>query len=582
MARKQENNLPEKEGNYKNNSLTLNQIIKYYNRLVSFVGFEVLKVIKNIYDGERRLSKITAARLGPGMEQFCSRVSEAFRRAGSTITRPFRTVAHGFVLMGQSASAARKDGRPVVPAVMGTFCAGVKNNRWFFKGLLNYGAAAFGIAAVVTVVGVMTNLNFAVAVEYDGEKLGYIESEEVYETASKMLQQRIVSETDKPELATPKFTLAVVDSSELATEDELVDSMIRSASADIVESNGIYIDGEFYGAVADTAEIEKAVDALLAEYTTGAENETVALVKPVEIKEGLYLTDSVVDAQSIVTLLNSEVAGEVTYTVQAGDTPSGVASAHDVPYSDFKAMNPDCETNFLIGKVVYLAKSEPFMPVQVTRRVTYQEEVMFETETVNDSSKSISYTKVTQNGQKGINEVTADVQYVNGVETERTVVSTKVLQNVVNQKIVKGTKQPSNASAAAMSMGGSSLGNLHFMWPVNGGEISSYFGARWGSYHSGLDIRAPKGTEVYAAESGTVTMSKWNGAYGYCVMIDHGNGIKTLYGHASKLIAKVGQKVDKGDVIMLVGTTGRSTGNHCHFEIQKNGTRINPLPYIGS
>lgn len=77
-------------------------------------------------------------------------------------------------------------------------------------------------------------------------------------------------------------------------------------------------------------------------------------------------------------------------------------------------------------------------------------------------------------------------------------------------------------------------------------------------------------------------MSKWNGAYGYCVVIDHGNGIKTLYGHASKLIAKVGQKVDKGDVIMLVGTTGRSTGNHCHFEIQKNGTRINPLPYIGS
>lgn len=582
MARKRENRISENNAKEQNKQLTWDQLVKHYYRLVSFVGFEVLKVIKNIYDGERRLSKVVAVKLGPEMKRLCDGVSEVLRHTGSTVARPFRTVMHGFAVLYRSAGNAKAEGIPVLPAVAGALRAGARNNRWFFRGLLNYTAAAFGIAVMAAVVGVMTNLNFAMAVEYDGKQLGYIENETVYETASKMLQQRIVSETEKPELATPKFTLAVVDSSQLATEDELVDSMIRSASEDIVESNGIYIGGEFYGAVADASEIKKTADALLAEYTTGAENETVTFVKPFEIKEGLYLTDSVVDPESIVELLRSEVAGEVTYTVQAGDTPSGVAKKNGVAYSDFKAMNPDCETNFLIGKVVYLAKSEPFMPVCVTRRVTYQEEVMFQTETINDSSKSLSYTKVTQNGKKGLNEITADVEYVNGVETQRTVLSTKVLQNVVNQKIVKGTKKPSNASASAMSMGGSSLGNLHFMWPVNGGQISSYFGARWGSYHSGLDIRAPKGTEVYAAESGTVTMSKWNGAYGYCVMIDHGNGIKTLYGHASKLIAKVGQKVDKGDVIMLVGTTGRSTGNHCHFEIQKNGTRINPLPYIGS
>ncbi|MBQ4153266.1 MAG: M23 family metallopeptidase, partial [Oscillospiraceae bacterium] len=82
-------------------------------------------------------------------------------------------------------------------------------------------------------------------------------------------------------------------------------------------------------------------------------------------------------------------------------------------------------------------------------------------------------------------------------------------------------------------------------------------------------------------ESGTVELSRWYSGYGYCVIINHGNGIKTLYGHASQLVAKQGQQVKKGDVIMLVGMTGQATGNHLHFEIRTNGTRINPLPYIG-
>ena len=302
------------------------------------------------------------------------------------------------------------------------------------------------------------------------------------------------------------------------------------------------------------------------------------LVNPVEIKEGIYLTSSVKKEQEIVDLLNSEVAGEVTYTVEAGDTPSGVAKKNGVSYSDFKAMNPDCESKFLIGQKVYIAKSEPFAAVKVIRKETYKVETMYETETINDNSKSISYTKVTQNGVKGITEVTANMEYVNGVKVKETVLSTKVLQQVVNQKIVKGTKMPAAATVTASS-GGSSISGLKFIWPVAGGYISSPFGGA--RRHGGIDIAAPRGTAIYAAEDGVVTLARWNGSYGNCVVIDHGNGIQTLYGHASKLVAKVGQKVKKGDVIALVGSTGRSTGNHCHFEIHKGGSRINPAPYIG-
>ena len=108
--------------------------------------------------------------------------------------------------------------------------------------------------------------------------------------------------------------------------------------------------------------------------------------------------------------------------------------------------------------------------------------------------------------------------------------------------------------------------------------MSSPFGGR--RNHKGVDIAAPKGTAIYAAEDGVVTLSRWYTTYGNCIIIDHGNGIRTLYGHASKLVVKQGQKVKKGDLIALVGSTGRSTGNHCHFEIQRNGSRINPISYI--
>lgn len=161
------------------------------------------------------------------------------------------------------------------------------------------------------------------------------------------------------------------------------------------------------------------MEKILAKYRTNNANETVELVNPIEIKEGIYLTSSVKEEQEIVDLLNSEVAGEVTYTIQAGDTPSGVAKKNDVSYSDFKAMNPDCETKFLIGQQVYIAKSEPFATVKVIRKETYKVETMYETETVNDNSKSISYSKVKQNGVKGVTEVTANMEYVNGVKPKK-------------------------------------------------------------------------------------------------------------------------------------------------------------------
>ena len=117
--------------------------------------------------------------------------------------------------------------------------------------------------------------------------------------------------------------------------------------------------------------------------------------------------------------------------------------------------------------------------------------------------------------------------------------------------------------------------------------VSSEFGYRKDPFtgqtkgHSGMDLAVPTGTPIRAALPGTVTVSTYNqGGYGYYVMIDHGGGLVTLYGHCSQLIARVGRTVQAGDVIALSGSTGRSTGPHLHFEVRVNGERTNPRSYL--
>ena len=113
------------------------------------------------------------------------------------------------------------------------------------------------------------------------------------------------------------------------------------------------------------------------------------------------------------------------------------------------------------------------------------------------------------------------------------------------------------------------------------GSISSRYGSRWGRMHWGLDIACRTGTPIKAADGGTVKSAGYNGAYGYMIEVNHGNGYVTRYAHCSKIYVKSGDKVYKGQTIGAVGSTGRSTGPHLHFEVLKNGVHQNPAKYLG-
>lgn len=119
-----------------------------------------------------------------------------------------------------------------------------------------------------------------------------------------------------------------------------------------------------------------------------------------------------------------------------------------------------------------------------------------------------------------------------------------------------------------------------WLLPVQTYEVTSVFGARWGTQHPGVDLGASEGTPFYATAAGLVTVCRWNGGYGYNVQIDHGGGILSVYGHSSKLLCKEGQRVQAGDLIAKVGNTGNSFGPHLHFEIRVNNTVIDPVPFM--
>lgn len=123
--------------------------------------------------------------------------------------------------------------------------------------------------------------------------------------------------------------------------------------------------------------------------------------------------------------------------------------------------------------------------------------------------------------------------------------------------------------------------NNAMIWPVPASrKISSGYGPRWGGFHPGVDITAPIGTPIIATKDGVVISSGWEGGYGKCVIIDHGNGISTRYAHASALMVRSGQAVKAGQIVARMGSTGWSTGSHLHYEVLINGRHHNPMRYF--
>ena len=336
----------------------------------------------------------------------------------------------------------------------------------------------------------------------------------------------------------------------------------------------LYVDGVYIGATP----YEGALEELLANLKEDATNENTIsceFAEDVEIRQEYVPSEEIMNLGYLAEMLYSTKTAEVTYEVKKGDTWSEIANSHGLTSKELLALNPGYNIDKLqIGEVLTLSASVPYLTMTVVQQERYVDEVNYDIVYTDSANMYKGDYKVTSPGQYGAADVVANVTYVNGEETERTILSSVTLREPVTEQRLQGTKDRPTW-----------LPTGSFRWPTSG-RITSYFGGRrspggiGSTNHKGIDIANSYGAPVYAADGGTVTYAGWMGGYGYLVQISHGNGYVTYYGHNSSLLVSVGDHVYKGQQIARVGSTGNSTGNHCHFEVRYNGVAKNPLNYL--
>ena len=460
------------------------------------------------------------------------------------------------------------------------FASGVRRNLRLLPRMAMYILPVCALALSSMVFEYVINQPYALAVQVNGETVGYVANEDVFDTAREDVMERIsYAGSDKTELTIePSYTIAVAH--HMLDENEMADAIIQSAGDQIGEGTALYLDGELTAVCSDG-------DALRAYFTSRLEpyevpddpNVSVGFNKQVTLEDGLYFKDSLQDYADVEKALSDVKQAQKVYTVKTGDTLWDIAHKNDLTFRELCALNTNFKggplnekSNIREGDELIVTKEEAALEVRITRIETREEEVAFAIETTKSNEYTKGTTKVLQEGQNGLRRVTFQNVYdTNNVLVEQTILSTEVIKEPVNKKVVQGTKKVTSSTKFITGSG-------QFIWPVpNYRYCSRWYGGR----HRGVDICAPAGTPIYASAGGTVAKAGYNKAgagtgYGYSVIINHGGGYSTVYAHCLSLTVSAGQTVKQGQLIGYLGSTGRSTGNHCHFEIRLNGSYIPP------
>lgn len=366
---------------------------------------------------------------------------------------------------------------------------------------------------------VAAGLTLGFKVNYAGTFIATVRNEAVFEDAKEIATSKVESRSAAKAIETPELSLTLTVNDRLDTAPAVAEAIIDNTD-EIVNASALIVNGERVATVISN-EISAYLETSRQRFNIeGAEN-TAVFADTVEVGAGYYLKSEIESLESVKAVIDA-------------------------------------------------------LPVKTAAVVKTDIEVPFGKQTVKTAAKEKGYSAVTTAGQNGLNRKTETVELINGEEVSRSEVSLEVIKAPVTEITTVGTAVPvvtATQRAKAQSAG--------FILPLNRGvfKISAYWGD--GRGHKGIDMCADKGTPIFAVAAGTVVSAGWDGAYGYSVVIDHGNGIKTRYAHQSAMTVKAGQTVAQGDQIGLVGSTGNSTGNHLHFEVLVNGTRTNPAPYIG-
>lgn len=399
------------------------------------------------------------------------------------------------------------------------------------------------------------------------------------------------------------------------SKDEELSSINYVEQKTDVQEDGftINIDGKFKFYVKDKESVKWAIDKLLVaflpdksyldyyrrvgefkDYTEGEKKFTgINILNDITITKG-YITgsESIENKEDLLfKLVHKNQKKHYSY-ISGSSSVKSIKADKELSDIVFKLNNPNLteDTVTYNGEKVLINDLDPIIDVAQTFETTKTEKVDYETVTKVDDSLLDGQFEVETEGKEGKREITYENQLVNGklVSTEKK--SDEVVEPPQHKIILVGSKSLTNSvttsdsSSIDVSSSNAEATASGFIWPSPSKRVTCSFGCYTNQYgiHSGIDIGAYAGAPEYAAKDGIVVTSGWsNYGYGYHVVIDHGNGVKTLYGHMpSQPPVSVGEYVKQGQVIGFTGHTGMATGNHLHFEIQINGTAVDPYPYI--
>lgn len=463
-----------------------------------------------------------------------------------------------------------------------------------FVYVFNFILPVISLSFLISVIGYWSNAAFALEVNYNDEVIGYVQDEVVYKEAKEMAFQRLDINTasvgltpeDKKNsqlIGDAEYNIKLVKRGQLNDATEICDKLIEKSDNKITNACGVYVDDKFICAVKNETDALSVFDSILAEHETGEKDVVVSFVENIDYVQGLYLdSDTIIkDADYLQKKLNSTISEAKYYTIQDGDTILGIVQKFDMSMSQLFKLNPELTETIRAGDKILISEAESFLRVQTTKTEYKENEIPYDTITINTSKLYVGDKKVLTKGVKGIERITELVTYIGGEKVSSREVSRVTLKEAISEKIQVGTKRGSNTSGSSTSAKGK------LRWPAIGAtSVSSPYGKRsfGDGWHAGIDIVRPGGSSgctVVAAEAGTVTFAGWYNSGGYTVMIDHGNGLSTMYCHMQNTIkVRSGQRVSRGQAIGNIGATGYVTGPHLHFEVKVNGKNVNPALYL--
>ena len=436
-----------------------------------------------------------------------------------------------------------------------------KLNISAFFGLL------LGLMTAACAIGINIDKNMVYMVKVNNSSIGYVKNIETYKNAIEAIEK-----TDGTEPVKSITAEKVRNDSKKYITSDTIEKTAREKLNLKMQAVAMYVGDIEIAKVQSRDEADKVLE-MVRQYYYPKEGsykilkdsikETVAMkdmmVSPAEIADVNDVVQKIVDGRGI----------KKTYTIKKGDTLWDIALKNNMSIEDIQGVNPNINIDKLkLNQVINLALSVPYLNVEIVADVTTKQVVPYDSTNVVDKSLAKGSKKVKQSGKNGLSQVEEKVTMLNGDVIEENVVKSTVITAAVDEVVAVGSKVSTYVASG------------RFIRPSRG-IITSRFGRRSrGDYHTGVDFASSVGTKIVAADSGTVSFVGWNGGYGRCLMINHGNGYQTLYGHTSRIYVKQGQSVKKGQVIAAVGSTGNSTGPHVHFEVRLNGASQNPLKYV--